>query len=116
MHWRNLLLGLLMLLPASAQAASDGPWRVSLFGGIATRNDTTQLFLHGHFHPDGSQIGLSVDRDLADLGGGFTLVGEGGVTRFVAKSDETSLDLGIGARYDFQFLHVPIGVSGFTGP
>ncbi|HEU0096083.1 MAG TPA: hypothetical protein VFQ52_06490, partial [Rhizomicrobium sp.] len=47
---------------------------------------------------------------------GFTLVGESGVTRFVSKSDETSIDLGIGARYDFQFLHVPIGVSGFTGP
>jgi hypothetical protein len=114
---RAILLSLLLLLPLAARADDlDAPWRVSLYGGIATRNDTTQLFLHGHFHPDGNQIGLSVDRDIVDLGSGFTLVGEGGVTRFVSKSDETSLELGIGARYDFQFLHVPIGVSGFTGP
>lgn len=113
---RAILLSLLLLCPLAARADDAAPWRVSLYGGIATRNDTTQLFLHGHFHPDGSQIGLSLDRDLADLGSGFTLVGEAGVTRFVAKSDETSIDLGVGARYDFRFLDLPVGVSGFTGP
>jgi hypothetical protein len=112
---RFAILLAMTLLPAAAQA-DDGPWRVSLYGGIATRNDTTQLFLHGHFHPDGSQIGLSVDRDIVDLGSGFTLVGEGGVTRFVAKSDETSLELGLGVRYEFHFLGDPVSVAGFTGP
>jgi len=113
---RAILLSLLLLFPLAARANDDAPWRVSLYGGIATRNDTTQLFLHGHFHPDGSQIGVSLDRDLADLGSGFTLVGEAGATRFVAKSDETSLELGLGVRYDFHFLNLPVGVSGFTGP
>lgn len=97
-------------------ADDAAPWRVSMYGGVATRNDTTQIFLHGHFHPDGSQIGLSLDRDLADLGSGFTLVGDAGITHFVAKSDESSVDLGIGGRYDFHILNIPIGVSGFTGP
>ncbi|MDB5735535.1 MAG: hypothetical protein JWN16_2172 [Alphaproteobacteria bacterium] len=109
------LLLTITLLPVAAQA-DDGPWRVSLYGGIATRNDTTQLFLHGHFHPDGSQIGLSVDRDIVDLGSGFTLVGEGGATRFVAKSDESSVELGLGVRYEFHFLGDPVSVAGFTGP
>jgi hypothetical protein len=113
---RAIILGLLLLASAAQADDLDRPWRVSLYGGIATRNDTTQLFLHGHFHPDGSQIGLSVDRDLADLGSGFTLVGEGGVTRFVAKSDETSLELGLGVRYEFHFLGDPVSVAGFTGP
>jgi len=97
-------------------AQNDDPWRISVYGGIATRNDTTQLFLHGHFHPDGTQIGVSLDRDIVDLGSGFTLVGDAGVTRFVSKSDETSIDLGIGARYEFKFLGDPISVAGFTGP
>ncbi|MDB5740076.1 MAG: hypothetical protein JWP16_1116 [Alphaproteobacteria bacterium] len=112
---RLALLLTMTLLPVAAQA-DDGPWRVSLYGGIATRNDTTQLFLHGHFHPDGSQIGLSVDRDIVDLGSGFTLVGEGGATRFVAKSDESSVELGLGVRYEFHFLGDPVSVAGFTGP
>jgi hypothetical protein len=116
MLWRVVLSIVLLLLPCMAMAQDDTPWRISAYGGIATRNDTTQLFLHGHFHPDGNQIGVSLDRDIANLGSGFTLVGEAGVTRFVSKSDETSIDLGIGARYGFKFFGDPVSVSGFTGP
>jgi len=117
MPYKFLVSAVCLLLFSSAAFADDAtPWRLSAYGGVATRNDTTQVFLHGHFHPDGSIVGVSLDRDLADLGWGFTLVGELGATRFVAKSDEFSADLGIGARYDFHFLTLPIGVSGFTGP
>jgi hypothetical protein len=113
----HLFTAVMCLLMSSAALADDAsPWRLSAYGGVATRNDTTEVFLHGHFHPDGSQIGISLDRDLIDLGSGFTLVGELGATRFVAKSDETSIELGLGARYDFHLLNIPIGVSGFTGP
>ena len=59
---------------------------------------------------------MSLDRDLADLGSNFTLVGELGATRFVAKSSETSAELGLGVRYDFTLLGNPVSVSGFTGP
>lgn len=117
MDWRWMIAMTLILLPRAAQAqVSDTPWRISVYGGTATRNNTTDIFLHGHFHPDGSQIGVSLDRDLADLGNGWTLVGDLGFTRFVAKSDEASADLGIGVRKDFHFLGLPIGISGFTGP
>jgi hypothetical protein len=116
MQGKACIAAFLMLVSTSAFADDVSPWRLSAYGGVATRNDTTTVFLHGHFHPDGSLVGVSLDRDLLNLGSGFTLVGELGATRFVAKSDETSIDLGIGARYDFHFLGVPIGVSGFTGP
>jgi hypothetical protein len=116
MGWRAFIAVILILLPGTVLADDALPWRISAYGGVATRNDTTQIFLHGHFYPDGSQVGLSLDRDLAYLGSGFTLVGDLGVTRFVAKSDESSVDFGIGARYDFHVLGVPVGVSGFTGP
>ena len=106
----------LVLLPKMAFAEEELQTRISMYGGVATRNDTTQVFLHGHFHPDGSQIGLSLDRDLADLGSGFTLVGDVGATHFVAKGDESSVDAGIGVRYDFHLLSIPVEVSGFTGP
>ena len=116
MGWRAHIVAVLILLPTVASADDASPWRISMYGGVATRNNTTQVFLHGHFHPDGSQVGVSLDRDLADLGSGFTLVGDVGATHFVAKSDESSVDLGIGVRYDFNILRIPIGVSGFTGP
>ncbi len=74
------------------------------------------MFLHGHFHPGGNQIGVSLDHDFANLGSGFTLVGELGATRFVAKSRETSAEIALGVRYDFDVLGEPVGVSGFTGP
>lgn len=92
------------------------PWRLSVYGGIGTRLDTSDIFLGGHFHPDGSQIGISLDRDLAELGSGFTLVGEAGATRFVAKSSETSAEIGLGVRYDFTLLGDPVSLAGFTGP
>ncbi len=105
------------LIASGAHADSDPqPWRISVYGGVATRLNTSDIFLHGHFHPDGTQVGISLDRDLADLGSGFTLVGELGATRFVEKSTETTAELGLGVRYDFQFLGDPVSVSGFTGP
>lgn len=51
MH-RALFLALLLLLP-SAASAQETPWRATLYGGTLTRLDTTQIFLHGHYHPDG---------------------------------------------------------------
>jgi hypothetical protein len=116
MSWRALVVIMLVFFPKLALADDASPRRVSMYGGVATRNDTSQVFLHGHFHPDGSQIGLSLDRDLVDLGSGFSLVGDFGVTHFVAKSDESSVDFGIGARYDFHLLGIPVAFSGFTGP
>src|SRR3978361_1175429 len=116
MGWCAHVAAVLILLPTVAFADDASHWRISMYGGVATRNDTNQVFLHGHFPPDGSQIGIALDRDLADLGSGFTLVGDVGATHFVAKSDESSVDVGIGVRYDFHILRIPIGVSGFTGP
>jgi len=101
---------------ATAAHAEGEPWRLSAYGGVATRLDTTDIFLHGHYHPDGSQVGVSLDRDLSDLGSGFTLVGDLGATRFVAKSSETSVDLGLGVRYSFHVFGDGISVAGFTGP
>jgi len=109
-------LFLLLLLFPGAAAAQDTPWRATLYGGTLTRLNTTQIFLHGHYHPDGSQVGLALSRDLAPLGSSFTLVGEGGVMRQVAKGDETTINLGVGVRYDFQLLSLPVGISAFTGP
>jgi len=115
---RMLMTCLLMLIPLSASAneAMDQPWRISGFGGIATRNDTTQVFLHGQFHPDGERLGFAVDRALADLGSGFTLEGEGAVATFLTKSSETSFDLGLGVRYSFPVLGNESSVAMFTGP
>jgi hypothetical protein len=110
------LLVLFLLLPGAALAQEETPWRATLYGGTITRLNTTQIFLHGHYDPDGSQVGLGLSRDLAQLGSGFTLVGEGGVIRQVAKGDETTVNLGAGVRYDFELLSLPIGVSAFTGP
>ena len=50
------------------------------------------------------------------MGSGFTFVGEGGVTHQVAKGDETTVNLGLGFRYDLSLLSVPVGISAFTGP
>jgi hypothetical protein len=116
MRLRYLVLVAALFLPSAGKADDAEPWRISAYGGVATRLDTTDIFLHGHFHPDGSQIGISLDRDLADLGSGFTLVGEASSTHFVAKSDETSLELGLGIRYAFRLFGDPVSVSGFTGP
>jgi len=112
---RALFLFLLLLLPDAA-SAQETPWRATLYGGTLTRLDTTQIFLHGHYHPDGSLVGLALSRDLAPLGSGFSLVGEGGVTRQVARGDETVINLGAGVRYDFEILKLPVGITAFTGP
>ena len=115
---RPIAVVLLLLALSSATEANANPlsWRISAYGGTATRLSTSDVFLRGHFHPDGSQIGVSLDHDFANLGSGFTLVGELGATRFVAKSCETSAEIGLGVRYDFDVLGNPVGVSGFTGP
>jgi hypothetical protein len=107
---------LLLLLPAAAQAAPDRPWRASLYGGIATRNDTTDIFLKGHFHPDGARLGVALDRELADLGAGFTLEAELAAATFLSKGDETSVDLGLGVRYSFDFLGNAESIALMTGP
>jgi len=109
-------LFLLLLLFPSIASAQGAAWRATVYGGTITRLNTTQIFLHGHYHPDGSQIGLALSRDLAPMGSGFTLVGEGGVMHQVAKGDETTVNLGVGVRYDFEFLALPVGISAFTGP
>lgn len=113
---RPLLLVLLLTMFPGAAAAQGTTWRATVYGGTLTRLNTTQIFLHGHYHPDGSQIGIALSRDLAPLGTSFTLVGEGGVMKQVAKGDETTVNLGIGVRYDFEFLALPVGISAFTGP
>lgn len=105
----------LLSLPASADEI-DRPWRLSVYGGIATRNDTTQIFLHGRLHPDGARLGVALDRALADLGSGFTLEAEGAAATFLSKSDETSIDLGLGVRYDFKVLGNPSSAALVTGP
>jgi hypothetical protein len=107
---------LLLLLFPRVAVAEEAPWRSTLYGGTLTRLDTTQIFLHGHYHPDGGQIGVALSRDLARLGSDFTFVGEGGVMRQVAKGDETTINLGVGVRYDLQLLTLPVGISAFTGP
>jgi hypothetical protein len=116
MRLRYVVLVAALFFPSAGNADDAEPWRISAYGGVATRLDTTDIFLHGHFHPDGSLIGISLDRDLAVLGSGFTLVGEANSTHFVAKSDETSLELGLGIRYAFRLFGDPVNVSGFTGP
>lgn len=108
-------LCLLMLLFPGVASAQIAPWRATLYGGTITRLNTTQIFLHGHYRPDGSQIGVALSRDLAPLGSGFTLVGEGGAMHQVAKGDETTVNLGLGLRYDLEFLSLPVGISAFTG-
>jgi hypothetical protein len=118
----SVRIAVLMLINALVSSTSGHadefsmPWRISVYGGTATRLTTSEIFLHGHFRPDGTQIGVSIDRDLADLGSGFTLVADAGGTQFVAKSKETSLDLGLGVRYSFKFFGDPVSISGFTGP
>lgn len=92
------------------------PWRLTVYGGIATRNDTTQLFLHGHFHPDGTRLGVAINRTLVDLGSGFSLEGEASAATFLNKSDETSFDLGLGVRYRFHVFDNPTSVAMITGP
>ena len=113
---RYLLLVLLLAMLPRVAAAQEKAWRATLYGGTITRLNTTQIFLHGHYHPDGSQIGIALSRDLASLGSGFTLVGEGGVMKQVAKGVETTVNLGIGVRYDFGLLTLPLSISAFTGP
>ena len=45
-----LFTAVMCLLMSSAALADDAsPWRLSAYGGVATRNDTTEVFLHGHF-------------------------------------------------------------------
>jgi hypothetical protein len=110
-----LIATILAAGPANADAHSP-PWRISVYGGTATRLSTSEIFLNGHFHPDGSQVGISLDRDLADLGSGFTFIGEVGATRFVAKSNESSLELGLGVRYDFDLFGRQVGFAAVTGP
>jgi hypothetical protein len=109
-------LFLLLLLFPSVASAQGTAWRATVYGGTITRLNTTQIFLHGHYHPDGSQVGVALSRDLAPLGSGFTFVGEAGVTHQVAKGVETTVNLGLGARYDFAILSVPVGIGAFTGP
>jgi hypothetical protein len=112
---RRYLFPLLLLFPGVASAQGTA-WRAAVYGGTITRLNTTQIFLHGHYHPDGSQIGVALSRDLAPLGSGFTLLGEGGAMHQVAKGDETTVNLGVGVRYDLEFLSLPVGISAFTGP
>jgi hypothetical protein len=113
---RYVLLLVLLFSGLGPAVAQETPWRATVYAGTITRLNTTQIFLHGHYHPDGSEIGVALSRDLAPLASGFTFVGEGGVTQQVAKGDETTANLGIGARYDFELLTLPVGISAFTGP
>ena len=42
MHLKTILAASLLLLSTPAFADEDMPWRISAYGGVATRNDTTQ--------------------------------------------------------------------------
>lgn len=61
-------------------------------------------------------IGLAVDRQLGELGWGFSLDGEGQVTHFAGDRNYTTLNLGLGLRFhDFPWA-APTSVALFTGP
>jgi len=116
-----------LLLPAIAgtveasaneipDARANEPWRLTVYSGIATRNNTTQIFLDGQFHPDGTVLGIAINRTLANLGSGFSLEGEASLATFLSKSDETSFDLGLGVRYRFRVFDNPTSVAMVTGP
>src|SRR6187399_87500 len=113
---RLLYWGLLVLVTAGGSCADEMPWRATLYAGAATRLNTTQIFLRRQVRPDDFQLGLILDRDITPLGAGFTLLAEAGIARFLVNSDQTTIDLGLGVRYDFALFGVPLAVGAFTGP
>ena len=100
----------------SATAAMAGPWSTTFYAGPETHDDSSQIFLKGQFHPDGTVVGIAVDRDVAELGSGFTLADEGDVTHFITKQDETTVDLGVGVVFHEFPWATPTAVALFTGP
>jgi len=101
----------------SARADSGG-WTATLYGGPATTNSSSQIFLHGDFRATGGTVGIAVDHEIVALGDGFALDGEGQLTRYISSQPYSTASLGLGLRFsDFRWSdRVPTSVALFTGP
>ena len=106
-----------MLLP-NACPAGDSPWSTTLYGGAASNEFASQIFLHGQFKPDGAMIGAAGDLRLATLGWGITFDAENQVTQYFLGHEYTSFALGIGFRFNhFPWTdRLPTSLAIYTGP
>src|SRR5437868_4072117 len=89
----------------TAYAASIAPARaieqsITLYGGPASHNTASEVFVHGEFRIDGPMLGLAYDRGLADLGSGFALEGELQATHFFIDAAYSTVGVALGLRYD----------------
>jgi hypothetical protein len=109
------LLFALLLLCSFLRPAIAGPWLATLYAGPVTKNNSSQIFLHGDFHVDGGMSGLAVFRHLARLCAGFTPEEKGQLTRFAFGRNSSNVAPGLGIRdSDFPWI-APTSIALHTG-
>jgi hypothetical protein len=108
---------ILALLPTAPVAwAKDYSWSASFYAGPATNNYASQIF-SGQFKVDGAMAGLALDRNLLDFGPHFRLIAEGQVTHYFSSAPTTTLNVGLGLRYERLLSNsVPVSISAYMGP
>lgn len=111
---------------ASPTAAADRPWSITLYGGPAIYTVFTET-LNGQGRWNSGMVGVAVDRHLAYLGWGWSLMGEaqvqqffgGGAKDFFAGTGTYSaISLGLGIEnHAFPWSRsVPTSFSAYIGP
>ena len=101
------------LSPAKARA--QDLWSVTLYGGPTTDTFTSDI-ITGHLHIIGGMAGIAVNRKLAYLGAGFSLMAEGQATQYFIHDAYQSVSLGIGVSFDRFPWKIPTTLSLYAGP
>lgn len=102
-------------LSAIPVAHAKSPWSVTLYAGVASNRNFTDLLEHG-FSVQNTMIGFSLDRRLVDLGGGVSLSGEGQITQYTLGHNYENVALGIGVEFNRFPWRWPTTLSIYTGP
>jgi hypothetical protein len=113
-----MFAGSLWLVSGTGAGAEDGtPWSATLYAGPATNNYTSQIF-HGNINIQGPMLGLALDRNLAYLGAGFSLLAEGQAAHYFFSPPTTTFGLGLGIKYEMFSIapEAPVSLAFYMGP
>lgn len=102
-------------LSAIPVAHAKSPWSATLYTGVASNRNFTDILEHG-FSVQNAMIGFSLNRKLIDLGGRVSLSAEGQITQYTLGHNYESAALGIGVEFSRFPWRWPTTLSIYTGP
>ncbi|HEY4124007.1 MAG TPA: hypothetical protein VGM36_05300, partial [Rhizomicrobium sp.] len=99
----------------AVDARSKSPWSATLYAGVATNRNFTDLLDSG-FAVHNAMAGFALNRRLVNLGGGFSLSAEGQITQYTFGHNYETAALGLGLEFNRFPWDWPTTFSAYVGP